>query len=301
MGNLELIFETKGFRGVNNVADPARVLPSGKGSFLTRGENIDIDNELMASRRDGFGAPFLAGTRIHSLWGNGETCLFVEDSDLKRLNADYSAAILRPGVGPAPVDYVEVNGIVYYTNDTVIGFVKEGEDHSFPPTSQTYKVPMVPGRLIEYFHARLYVARKNQIWFSDPVAFGRTDPRRNFKQLPSTVTLLGPVDDGIYVADLEATYFMAGEDPGKAVLLKKADYGAIPGTKITAMAENIGGYRGSGKVCLWASAQGICLGGNEGLFVNLTKDSYHLGGRTEGAAIFRNRGRYQQYLFTVWV
>jgi len=64
MGNLELIFETKGFRGVNNVADPARVLPSGKGSFLTWGENIDIDNELMARRRDGFGAPFLTAKPV---------------------------------------------------------------------------------------------------------------------------------------------------------------------------------------------------------------------------------------------
>ncbi len=101
MANLGPIFETKGIRGINNVADPARILPSGKGSFLTQGENIDIDNELMAHRRDGFGAPVLSGTRIHSLWGNGETCLFVEESDLKKLNADYSSAVLRAGVGPA--------------------------------------------------------------------------------------------------------------------------------------------------------------------------------------------------------
>jgi hypothetical protein len=300
MANLSPIFETKGIRGINNVADPARVLPSGKGSFLTQGANIDIDNELMAHRRDGFGAPVLSGTHIHSLWGNGETCLFVEESDLKKLNAEYSSAVLRAGVGPARMNYVDVNGIVYYTNDTVIGFVREGADYFFPPTNHPYKIPMVPGHLIEYFNARLYVARKNQIWFSDPVALGRTDPRRNFKQLPSTVTLLGAVDDGIYVADLGATYFMAGGDPGKAVLLKKADYGAIPGTRITAMAENIGGYRGTGKVCIWASAQGLCIGGNEGAFVNLTKDSYRIEGRSEGAAVLRNKGKYQQFLLTAW-
>jgi hypothetical protein len=300
MGYLSMVFETKGIRGVNNVADPARVLPSGKGSFLTQGQNIDIDNELMAYRRDGFGAPSYEGDRIHSLWGNGKTCLFVEGPDLKTLRADYSAAVLRQGVGPARMHYVDVNGIVYYTNDTVIGFVKEGADNSFRDPNQTYKTAMVPGHLIEYFNARLYVARKNQIWFSDPVALGRTDMRRNFKQLPSTVTLLGAVDDGIYVADLEATYFMAGGDPGKTVLMKKADYGAIPGTRITAMADYIAGYRGAGRVCLWASAKGLCLGGNEGAFVNLTRDYYHIAGPSEGAAILRDKGKYKQLLLTAW-
>jgi len=89
---------------------------------------------------------------------------------------------------------------------------------------------MVPGHLIEYFNGRLLVAWDNEIWFSDPMALMRTDKRRNFKQLPSRITLLSSVEDGIYVSDLEGTYFMGGGDPGEAILIDKADYPAIPHT-----------------------------------------------------------------------
>jgi len=53
------------------------------------------------------------------------------------------------------------------------------------------------------------------------MALMRTDRRRNFKQLPSRVTLLSAVEDGVYVSDQERTYFMGGGDPGEAVLLER--------------------------------------------------------------------------------
>jgi len=131
-----------------------------------------------------------SGSGIHSLWSNGNICLFVQGPDLKRLNPDCTATTVLPGVGPARMVYVEVAGTVCLTNGTVIGYVREGAFTTFPDPGQKYKTPMIPGHLIEYFNGRLYVTRDNEIWFSDPMALGRTDERRNFKQLPSRVTLL---------------------------------------------------------------------------------------------------------------
>jgi len=51
--------------------------------------------------------------------------------------------------------------------------------------------------------------------------------RRNFKQLPTRIALLSSVEDGIYVSDLEGTYFMGGGDPGEAILSEKADFPAL--------------------------------------------------------------------------
>src|SRR4030042_5015247 len=112
---------------------------------------------------------------------------------------------------------------------------------------------MIPENMIEYFNEKVYVARDNEIWFSDPMALMRTDKRRNFKQLPSRVTLLSAVEDGIYVSDLERTYFMGGGDPGEAALIDKADYPAIPYTAYKIGAARIGGGPGvSGNAPLWA-------------------------------------------------
>ena len=41
---------------------------------------------------------------------------------------------------------------------------------------------------------------------------------------------MSAVGDGIFVSDLEKTYFMGGGDPGEAVLIGKADYPGIPPT-----------------------------------------------------------------------
>ena len=200
----------------------------------------------MIHRRGGFGPPIFPGGGIHSLWSNGEICLFVQGADLKRLNLDYTATTVISGVGSSRMVYVDVAGTVYLTNGTLIGFMRDGAFNLFPDPQQTYKSPMVPGHLIEYFNGRLYVARDNEIWFSDPMAFMRTDKRRNFKQLPSRITLMSAVEDGIYVSDLEGTYFMGGGDPGEAVLIDKADYPAIPYTAQKIDAARIGGLGFSG-------------------------------------------------------
>jgi len=296
MPQTQPMFEIRGFRGKNNVADPARILPSEGASFLAECRDADIDDELMVHRRAGFGAPCFPGSGIHSLWSNGNICLFVQGPDLKRLNPDYTATTILPGVGPARMVYVEVAGTAYLTNGTVIGYVKEGAFTTFPDPGQTYKTQMIPGHLIEYFNGRLYVARDNEIWFSDPMALGRTDERRNFKQLPSRVTLMSAVDDGIYVSDLERTYFMGGGDPGEAVLIDKTDYPAIPYTAQKIDAARIGGLGLSGLAVLWASRMGVCLGANGGQFKCLTEDYYRIQGDVaSGASIFHKVDKLSQY------
>jgi hypothetical protein len=118
------------------------------------------------------------------------------------------------------------------------------------------------------------------------MALMRTDKRRNFKQLPSRVTLLSAVEDGIYVSDLERTYFMGGGDPGEAALIDKADYPAIPYTAQKIDAAKIGGLGLSGEAVLWASKMGICLGGGGGQFRTLTEGHFCIGGEPISGASF---------------
>ena len=156
---------------------------------------------------------------------------------------------------------------------------------------------MMPGHLIEYFNGRLYIAQDNEIWFSDPMALMRTDIRRNFKQLPSWVTLLSAVEDGIYVSDLERTYFMGGGDPGEMALIDKADYPAIPYTAHRIDAARIGGFELTGEVVLWASRMGICLGANGGQFENLTEEHFRVHEQlSSGASIVRKEGGFYQFV-----
>ncbi len=300
MPKTQPMFEIKGIRGKNNVADPARLLPSGGSSFLAECRDADIDDQLMAHRRNGFAEPAYSGAAVHSLWSNGQICLFIQGPDLKKLNPDYTATTVLSGAGPARMVYVDVTGTVYLTNGTLIGFIKDGAFNLLPDPQQIYKSPMIPGHLIEYFNGRLYIARDNEIWFSDPMALMRTDMRRNFKQLPSRVTLLSAVEDGIYVSDLQRTYFMGGGDPGEMALMDKADYPAIPYTAHKIDAARIGGLGLSGEGVLWASRMGICLGANGGQFQNLTEEHFRISGEpSSGAAILRKVAESHQLLTSI--
>jgi hypothetical protein len=300
MPKTQPMFEIRGFRGKNNLADPARILPSGGASFLAECRDVDIDDEFMIHRRGGFGSPIFPGGGIHSLWSNGNICLFVQGEDLKELNSDYTTATIFSGVGSARMVYVDVAGTVYLTNGTLIGFMREGVFNLFPDPQQTYKSPMVPGHLIEYFDGRLFIARDNEIWFSDPLALMRTDMRRNFKQLPSRITILSSVEDGIYVSDLERTYFMGGGDPGEANLIDKADYPAISHTAQKIDADRIGGLGLSGSAVLWASRMGICMGANQGQFKNITEEHFQIQGKPfSGGSIIRKEGGIYQLVCTI--
>jgi hypothetical protein len=156
---------------------------------------------------------------------------------------------------------------------------------------------MVSNHLIEHFNGRLYVARDNEICFSDPMALMRTDRRRNFKQLTSRVTLLSAVEDGIYVSDLEKTYFVGGGDPAETVLVKKADYPAIPYTAQKIDASRIGDLGLSDLAILWASRMGICLGASGGQFKNLTEEHFRiLEEPYSAAAMIRKAGIFPQFV-----
>jgi len=194
--------------------------------------------------------------------------------------------------------YVDVNGTVYLANATIIGYLRDN-NFNFPPSADL-QISLVPGHLIEYFNGRLYVGRDNEIWFSDVMALMRTDKRRNFKQLPSRIMLMSAVDDGIFVSDLERTYFMRGGDPGEAVLIDKADYPAIPYTAQKIDMAKIGGLGLSGSAVLWASKMGVCLGASGGQVKNLTGDHFRIEGEIPPAtSIIRKENGFHQYLVCV--
>ena len=110
----------KGFAGLRNDVSSDRF----EAGDLEAAVNVDIDDSGKLSRRDGYLSK-LAGN-IHSLWSNGTLCLFVSNGEMKRLNDDYTATVLRTGLSNERMAYVEVNGRVYFSNGVDTGIVDNG-------------------------------------------------------------------------------------------------------------------------------------------------------------------------------
>ena len=88
-------------------------------------ENVDFDKDGKPSRREGFTLA-IAGTRVHSLWGDKDfpLALYVDNGVLLATRDDLSTFQVRAGLSPGnPLSYCVAAGKVYWSNAEVNGCV----------------------------------------------------------------------------------------------------------------------------------------------------------------------------------
>ncbi len=281
--------EYRNFKGICNTTDPSRIPSGRRGTYLQVAENVDIDDEMMIHRRQGF--TLLKEGDTHSLWSNGNICLYCQDEYLYRLYEDGLTEILLGGVSSERMNYVEAGGVIYFSNKTIVGMIEKGKPYPFPNPNQNFKARMVGGHLIEFYNSRLYVAQNDRIFFSDAAYPTRMDIRKNFIQLEGWIKMLKSVRGGLYVGAGNNVYFLAGDDPLQPgfVFNKVSESRVIEGSAIKAEV-------GEAMVVLWASDDGIFMGTQEGVAREITGGMYSVANAEKGAAIYRD-DLFGQYLF----
>jgi len=283
---LTTLAKVKGLAGINNIEDELRIFKGEHVAMTLASDNVDVTDDNMMKRRPGFEL-LSAGTRMHSLWSDETTALVVEDGNLCLVNADFTRTILCSAIAQwARMSYCKVpNGDIFFTNNNVIGYVRNGGSYALPtvPAERQFRGQTQAGNFIEYFDARLWVARGNVLYFSDTLAPESLDLRKGFFQFDKDITLLRAVDDGIFVADGK-TWFLAGKNPYKDYQRKLcADYDAIAFTDVAVDTQHIkrpqsttAGESYQGTAAIWTSEKGICYGFNGGKFKNPTLNNYSL-------------------------
>ncbi|MGB9592347.1 MAG: hypothetical protein ACPL1K_07505, partial [Candidatus Kryptoniota bacterium] len=223
---LARISEMDKFLGVDNVHERESMPPG----FLFRAINCDIDDSGFLRRRRGFRKALAGDAR--SLWSNGTCCFYASGTMLRRLYGDFSSELVLNGLDPnLEVEFVDINGVIYFTNNEVIGFIENGKAYPFPEVDkeeEPFKRRMVGGHLIEYYNGRLYVAQESSIFYSDAMRFTVMDVRKNFILMSGYITMLKAVSNGIYVGAGEKTYFLSGLDPNDFTLRQINESAVLP-------------------------------------------------------------------------
>ena len=157
--------------------------------------------------------------------------------------------------------------------------------------------PAPVGTMMAFWRGRVLVAQGAVLWASMPNAWHLFDLRRDFKQLTAPITLVQPVDDGVYVGTERELMFLGGVEfdklaysqvlPGRVV---PGSGVAVPGDKIT-----LGNTLGSGSAMLCIADGGIVAGFNSGQIARLTEGKYRTTA-TEVAATFRVLDGIPQYM-----
>ncbi len=164
------------------------------------------------------------------------------------------------------------------------------------PLRTQFIEPPPAGHLLAYLGGRLYVAVDNLVFYSDPYATEHFRLGDNFIPFPQKVTLLGAVDDGLFVSS-DKTYFLPGVDPEQQALITKSKAKAVAGTMATVDWVDVGdGGESSGEALMWMSDQGVMLGGAGGVLQNVTRKTLRVPAANEGAGIVRQQNGMSQYL-----
>lgn len=180
------------------------------------------------------------------------------------------------------------NGIFSYTgkNDALI-----------LPCRTAYLQGAPVGTVTAFWRGRVLLASGSVLYASRPHQWELFDLRRDFKQFGAPITLIQPVDGGIFVGTTEELCFLAGDQFDKLTYTRKVEGRTVLGSGVPVRGELVqqreGAGMGSAMVCI---ADGVITAGfSDGQIVRLSEGRYRTS-VTEVAATFRMVGRTPQYL-----
>jgi len=136
---------------------------------------------------------------------------------------------------------------------------------------QTLDMSPIPGgSIIQSYNGRLYVAKDEVLWYSQPHRYGLHKQSSDFLLFAKPITVVQPVDDGLYIV-ADKTYFISGNDPSQQQLREVSNLQGIEGTGITLDASYFS-LEYKGKVAYWFSDKGGVIGLPSGQIQEFSKD-----------------------------
>jgi len=272
----------RGTTGLNDKIDPARLRfdPETGVQDLAEAVNIDIDSSGRPSRRKGYSQ--LRSEAVHSLWSNGDVCYYVSGTALYQLNLDWTRTGLRSGLTTgAPMSFCNPDGgtKTYYCNGFENGVISSGVSSAWIGSPYVgpvtiWKISTIPpvGHLLESIGGYMLIAEDDVLWHSVQFAHSWYRPSRDRFQFDGRISMIKALDDGLWVSDAKATYWLEGLDPMQWKRNLKADYPALFGSAAYFDGALLGEGNLYGRCVVWTTPKnGICIGGPQGYFANLTQ------------------------------
>lgn len=164
------------------------------------------------------------------------------------------------------------------------------------PCETLHLAPMPGGRFVRGYSGRLYVARGDTLWFSEPLRPHLTAPRHNFIRFVGEIRFIEFVAGGAYVGDDRGVWWLAGEDPTKYTLAPVSDAVAVARSSVLVPMHRLGvlDSRAASDCAVWLSADGYMVGAPGGQVTALHPDRIRLAPQIAGQSVFLLRDGIQQ-------
>lgn len=136
---------------------------------------------------------------------------------------------------------------------------------------------MPPGTIVRHYRGQLLVAAGSVLFVSDPYNYGLYNPSRSYVPFPAPITLVEPMDNGLYLA-ADKTYWIG--DVFSDTLQEVRPYGAIPGTS---------GRSPNDQSVFWQTNRGLIVAGDNQDVKNVQEEVLEFAAASAGASLFRER------------
>ena len=137
--------------------------------------------------------------------------------------------------------------------------------------------PLPPGDIVRAGHGRQWVARGNELFWSEPLRYGMYNRAKNRMRFQAPIDLIEPIGDGtggagVFVAAGNHTYWYGDADPAKWSQAVSAHVGAIPGSAVR-VEGTVLGLASPAPVLVWLSRSGKFVVGAPGGSINEIKNA----------------------------
>lgn len=298
-----------GVAGLNTQLDPERLQQgtreNGYTIELAQAVNISIDDRGQVSLRNG-STSVVAGS-FHSVFCDGGDCFAVQenagDASIVHVNADFSTTTVRSGLTKnLRMEWGQANTDTFYSNGTQFGYIRSSVNYAWPVG--TYRGPDAD---IEFASA---VPAANHFTFLQnnnkcilavgsylvlnhlPFQYGLYAPALGTYGFESNVLMVFGVQGGFFVSDDRRIWFFRKVDGGWYAYRQElvADYPALEWSlaydKVRLRDVGIDAD-GFGRV--FATPEGLCIGADGGVFINLTREKIkYPTGYGSGACLVRD-------------
>ena len=171
------------------------------------------------------------------------------------------------------------------------------DQRRYQPADKQYLVPMPGGEYVRAYRGRLYVSKDVWLYYSEPFTYGLTDVRSGYMTFGAAITLLEPVEGGIFVGFADRVIFLRGAGPEGFEVVNTVARGAVPHTGTTSPADRFT-EGGTGTVALWLSPQGLAIGHADGSVALPQADRIQLTADAGRTAVMQYQG-IRQVVFTL--
>lgn len=161
--------------------------------------------------------------------------------------------------------------------------------------------PVPVGHIVRSYSGHLLSARDNVLYYSQALRFGLCNIAQDYFEFESRITMVRPVENGIYVSTERRTHFLAGNAPAEFTRSSVHHHGAIEGTDAEVPA-NIFPFEAleTGTVGVWWSTSGAMVIGFPNGQIQLVRDGeLSLPDYARGATMLREEDGVRQLVSTL--